>query len=389
MASVTDGIIFRRATLDDKSALFSFTREAYPRSWQYRIPYRWQWLYEDNPFVPGKDLPIWIATLEDGRIVAQTAALHEPLRIYGERHLIGWPANAITLPEFRNRGIGSALEELNARSQDISARLDMPRRMRRIMRELGASDIDGVSDYWRVRSCDHRYVNNAVTAWLPDAKPDHKILGNLLRLPGADRVVASILNLAANSCTARLSPLADSGLTILEIDRFGEEINSLWRRIGSEYDVIVERNALFCNWKFVDQPHMDHRRWFAWRGETPCGYIVLRCAQVDSWRIGIICDLFAESNDEATLLALLAEANSHFEKEGMVIIRASSSVATIGRCLKQAGFMRFGHKIPLIHTIARNKDTAIPGNWFLGRSDCDLDESPLREKGQVKLPHVN
>ena len=50
----------RQATLDDKQKIFEFIRLAYPNRWKYKIPERWEWEFELNPFCPPGQLPIWM-----------------------------------------------------------------------------------------------------------------------------------------------------------------------------------------------------------------------------------------------------------------------------------------------------------------------------------------
>src|SRR5690606_6323523 len=51
----------RRATHGDRAALFDFIRTAYPDRWQFKIPHRWEWQFEKNPFRQPGLLPVWIA----------------------------------------------------------------------------------------------------------------------------------------------------------------------------------------------------------------------------------------------------------------------------------------------------------------------------------------
>ncbi len=95
--------VVRRATQADREAIFQFIQKAYPSRWQYKIPERWQWEYVDNPFLEGDELPVWIAVEDDGgpgaRVLGQTCALVEPLKIGSQVYRAGWSVDTFLLPE--------------------------------------------------------------------------------------------------------------------------------------------------------------------------------------------------------------------------------------------------------------------------------------------------
>ena len=77
-------ITIRRATLEDKPAIFAFLEKAYGDKARYKYPERWEWQFEKNPYKPNDELPVFIAVTEDGQVVGQSAAMYEPLKIEQE-----------------------------------------------------------------------------------------------------------------------------------------------------------------------------------------------------------------------------------------------------------------------------------------------------------------
>ncbi len=71
----------RQATPADQAAIYEFIQTAYAGRSEYKIPERWAWAYLNNPFKETAALPIWIAVGGDGRVVGQTCALIEPLKL--------------------------------------------------------------------------------------------------------------------------------------------------------------------------------------------------------------------------------------------------------------------------------------------------------------------
>ncbi len=122
----------RQATLDDKPAIAEFLKVAYPDRHRYKFPERWEWQFENNPLRDrnrsgnpneGK-LPIWLA-FDGERIVGQTGAQVEPLKLGDKSVLVGWSVDTIVLPEYRRKGIGRRLQEANQSYHQVFMSLAM------------------------------------------------------------------------------------------------------------------------------------------------------------------------------------------------------------------------------------------------------------------------
>ena len=142
--NASDACFVRQASLEDESAIARFLTEAYGERAQFKYPARWKWQFRDNPFLsefPG--LPIWIAVRND-RVVGQTCAQIEPLRVGDRETLVGWSVDTVVLPEFRGLGLGKQLQKANQDSHPVFMSLSMSSANRGIKESLGGSRLPDV-----------------------------------------------------------------------------------------------------------------------------------------------------------------------------------------------------------------------------------------------------
>ncbi len=70
---------------------------------------------------------------------------------------------------------------------------------------------------------------------------------------------------------ARLSMRRIPGrrLPVEEIDRFDEGVDALFERCCPSLGLMVERTAPYLNWKYVDGPNVDYRRFLLGDSSSP------------------------------------------------------------------------------------------------------------------------
>lgn len=120
---------------------------------------------------------------------------------------------------------------------------------------------------------------------------------------------APITTLHANLFTAgRWQPLEShvSALRIVEVKRFGAEVDALWAKVRRAYPFALVRDAAYLNWRFADAP-APHHLYLALdaAGDTVRAAFAVRerwCA--DS--IVALADYLAAPGDDETLHAVLA-----------------------------------------------------------------------------------
>ncbi len=357
-------ITIRQATLADKAAISDFLGLAYPDRAHYKFPARWEWEFERNPYWPAAGLPIWIAVdAASGKIVGQSCALVEPLLVNGREHRIAWGVDFHVLPDYRGQGIGSQLQAANNRSHPIFMSLSMAGSAARIKSRLGLKPLPPVPVYEKI-------INHA-PASVQNTLQD--------RFPGipqwmAGWIAPSIATLLSardrRRDRKRLRPVATAPE---KVSRFGPESDALWASISGRYRALVRRDADFLNWKFAEQPHMKHESFMAWRGNKPCGHLILRRARPPERNTGVLVDLFCDPDDQETIHILVAQAVTHFRQQRVETIAAASSVPSIQRAFLSAGFKPTKQVTPRVRA-----NLSLPENgWLLGKGDHDWDQYPL------------
>ncbi|MCB9134198.1 MAG: GNAT family N-acetyltransferase [Anaerolineales bacterium] len=350
-------ISIRQATLADKPALFAFLRQAYPDRWQYKLPERWEWEFERNPFVRGP-LPIWIA-LDGDRVVGQSCALVEPLIIHGQEHRVGWGVDFFVLPEYRGQGLGTHLQQANNAGNEIFMSLSMAQAAAHIKSKIGLSPLPPVPVWMKIIHHDPSSVLNTLTERTKLPEP-------LLRASGLPRLTASLLTARTARRDRKMIPPARGALT--PVVTFGPAVDDLWARVSGQFSALIRRDAEYLNWKYVQQPHVQYERVLA-----PNGCIIFRRARPPERNAGLILDVFADPKDTDTLRTLLGHAIQRLTAQGVTYILTASSLPAVQKILAAWDFKQTKTVTPMIRA-----NIPVPQEeWLLGKGDHDWDQFPL------------
>lgn len=350
-------ISIRQATLADKPALFAFLRQAYPDRWQYKLPERWEWEFEHNPFVRGP-LPIWLA-LDGDRVIGQSCALVEPLVLNGREHRAGWGVDFFVLPEYRGQGLGTRLQQANNAGNDLFMSLSMAQTAAHIKTRIGLEPLPSVPVFTKIIHHDPESVLNTLAART-------KLPEKLLRPTGLHRLSASLLTARTARRARELIPPARGALT--PVATFGPETDDLWARVSGQYAALIRRDAAYLNWKYAQQPHVQYERVTA-----PNGYIVFRRARPPERNAGLILDVFADPADTDTLRALLGYAIQRLAEQGVTYILTASSLPAVQQILTAWDFKQTKTVTPMIRA-----NVPVPQDgWLFGKGDHDWDQFPL------------
>lgn len=372
-------ITIRRATLEDKPAIFAFLDQAYGDKARYKHPERWEWQFVYNPYKPSTELPVWIAITEEGKVVGQSCAMYERIKVGESTESLAWALDAYVLEDFRGLNLGFETLHANAESNNLWAGLSMAESSRHILAKLGCFPIDKVSVYRRRLRIDGDSVRNSITR-----RFEKNIIGQkLLRLFGSEKlfdVIAFLVNLFFGGRDLVKKEPVDDSIKIIEVTEFEKSFDTWWDLVKRDYPVIVQRDSKFLNWKYCQQPFINYHKFLATKNNEIFGYLVLRCAMPPESNIGIIADLLVLRKDEPTLSTLLDFSILYFKQRNMNIIEVASSVDEYINTFKRFGFHKFKDMRPLARTINDSlfsESLSTPGSWFLGRSDHDWDQYPL------------
>lgn len=113
------------------------------------------------------------------------------------------------------------------------------------------------------------------------------------------------------------------GLRVEPVDRFGNEVDRLWGRIGSGLGVATVRDARYLNWRYADCPDTRYtalaaRRWFT--GDL-VGVAILRLG-VEDQPIACLVDWLVPHGATPAAQALLAYCETVAREAGMTQLQA-------------------------------------------------------------------
>lgn len=378
LEEVLIGIIVRQATRSDRPAIATFIEEAYGDRAQYKGAPRWTWQFLDNPFGPqsGDEVPVWIA-LDGERVVGQTAVQNAILQVDGKTFDAGWAVDIMILPSHRGAGIGHRMHEVVASDVGILVAVKMAESSRRMAERLGCVtlaevpqltrwvrlDPSSVRRYVMLRTASHRRPNLAA-----------RVACNVFQ---AHRLFSLLVNPVLRLRDLVEKSLRKAGATrIVEIDRFGPDVDELSRRTQGDYPVIFPRDARFLNWRFVDCPEPRYRRFVAERDGRAVGYVVLRRAEPVELPHGIIVDLYAARGDEQTVNDLVRHSLAFFGND-VSAVDCGTSVPEFEAVLRKHGFFRTRAHRPTClcqDSTLRDRLAQLRGDWFISKGDHDWDQ---------------
>ena len=373
-------ITVRQATHADRTEIFAFIRKAYPGRWEYKIPDRWEWEYVNNPFLETGTLPIWIAVDENGQVVGQTCAMIEPLKLDQKIYRVGWSVDTFLLPEYRGQGIGYRLQKANDEANPIFMSLSMSAANRRIKIKQGSTALPPVSAFERPV----RFRPAAVVVAFQDrlgelSEKRRRLAGRLFAASRLQYGLASWMTWRTNRADRKRFVGSDPSIAVTEVAAFDESSDALWQKVSPYFQAAVVRDRVYLNWKYVQQPHADYSRLAAHRNGVLCGHLILRQARPPEPEVGILADLFADPQDQATHLTLIAAGIRRLRQAGVAYLTAATSVPAYQDALQAMGFQKTKEVVPTIHHRSTRQD-AEPNlaslSWLLGRGDHDWDQYP-------------
>jgi hypothetical protein len=284
------------------------------------------------------------------------------------------------LPSYRGHGLGHQLYAAVAKECPILVTLTMAGATRRLAERLGALDLGEVKLYWRGVRLDHLTVKRYLLRRTLYHPRINKVVDTFCRhffmhrvLTGGGSFLLSLRNIFIPLPHARKDTL------IIETDRFGPEIDKLWRRLRPDFPASFTRESKFLNWRFRDCPQMRYRCFIASRKGVPVGYIVLRQTEAVELPQGIIVDLLAARQDRDTGKDLVAFALEFFGN-GVSAVQCATSVPEFSYILRKFGFYAVHKERPncVVEDAAiRKRLERSSADWLLSKADHDWDQIHL------------
>jgi N-acetylglutamate synthase-like GNAT family acetyltransferase len=343
----------------DEEGIFALWKAVYPEHPYDREQWmrRWQWMYRANPSGVG----VVCLAEHDGRIVGQAAEVPMTMKIGSESVLASLGLDAMTHPDYRHQGMYAALvkaRRAESKARGILATYSFPNAVSYIVgQKLEACEIAKMQK-----------VVRPLNWW------------NALRIQTKNRALLTIGGVAGGLLDtlffrSRKTPIP-KGLTIAQVPCFDERIDELWEKVSDQYQIMVMRNKQYLDWRYVTAPDRDYLIYVAERSEAVVGYLVLSRKQVDRAEIGIIIDVFTESEEVAE--RLISEAVERCRQEKVDLLYGarmqSGSLAKAFRknrflsapFLKEKRLMGYLHSPSIDSRFLQDQN-----NWFIQIGDSD------------------
>lgn len=318
----------------------------------------WHWKYRDNPAGSSQ---IWLAE-DEARIVGQYPLIFMNMKIGNHILKVFQNVDLMTHPDHRYQGIFSKLESqaLNETERDkVYITIGFPNK---------AAYPGHIKSGWF--DVGAMQVLLKPLNWTNTMKVQIKNKF-LLKLGGTSG------NLVDKVFFRAKKKPAVEGLTIAEVSSFDERINELCTSVSNQYQIMVVRNKDYLNWRYCAVPGVNYSIYIAEKGGQICGYLVLRCMQREQIEVGIMFDIFAQSEDIAQCLVSKATEHCMREKVDLIYYSAIANKTYI-RAFRKNGFI----SVPFIkggRFCAYSSASHIsreflrdPQNWLVQLGDSDM-----------------
>ncbi|MGH8547533.1 MAG: hypothetical protein ACRERU_02810 [Methylococcales bacterium] len=371
--------LIKQARLNQREALARFNEKAWPGPW--RCPERWNWLYRNNPFqARSEKLPIWCA-LRDGDILGHSGAMAVPLKIGVATHAAAWGVDTFVLSEARGLSLAKQLQAANHNAHEIFMSLYMSKAIRHIKKKLGAVDGPVLGLYCHTR----RLLADRLCAGIRERlrrRLGDKLGSGLYMLLNILCVWSMLAWLLGSGLRRFQSRVSEKGIfkgfvfKVVE-GRFGAEMNELWCRIRERYDLAVERNSDYMNWKFTDQPHMNYQRYYVYCEGSLCGLIIFRLGHTPEPPVGVIAEMLLWDPSRENCSALIHFAQDALIRQGTCSIYCATADNYIAGILSARGYLRVSAEPLVFYSRNKSLSEGISGcRALLGLGDHDWDQFP-------------
>ena len=336
----------RRAEFQDIEKLEKFYYQAYGDNAKFKYPERWNWHFRDNPFKEKDLLPVYIAENDNSDIVGHTAVGRVRCKIFDKSVDLGWGVDFFVLPEIREKGIGKILQKINQDDHSLFASLSMTDTSKHIITKQGSTEGPSSKLYVRMLSFEKTFTSNII----------------------------SLVQRSKNSKqTSALFKISEP-----ESANFDEADSVLWAKLRKRYELAVERDAEYLNWRYKMQPLTEHYCCRAYnKNDELSGLIIYRIAKETMPKGGVILELLGDVSNTAVFRCLIDTAEKHLKNLGATQVQIAVSDTIIEKEVQSFGFIKIEDKSLFIHG-----SEALTGKLnansiaMLTKGDQDWDEFP-------------
>jgi hypothetical protein len=346
-------ITIRQATLDDKNAIFEFIKTAYEGEQagfsQYKIPERWIWQFEKNPFISEKDnkLPIWLA-IDNNKIVGQYCAIPAKIRINKEIYNMGWGCDLIVQSDYRGLGIAYQLHTAFNNHFELTIGIGFAQATRRIWEKSGSLPLPEMSIFWYLIKLNKFFVYHYIEERIIHRKKLFKVINFLFNYMFLNFFITLFVNtLIFLKKIFNLQLIYKINSDIVEIFEFNDDFDNFINKTIEEHNFIVPRNSKLLSWKFFQNDQLKYNVFISKKNNEIKGYIVLRNPHPAELKIGVIVDFYTSKEDIDIFKDLMIHAINYFG-DSVSTIQCLTSVKEFEKLLHKIGFVTIKNYKPLV-----------------------------------------
>jgi GNAT superfamily N-acetyltransferase len=320
----------------------------------------WNWMYKENP--AGKGI-IFLAT-HHNKVIGQYALMPMLVKINKEVVVGSRAVHAMTHPAYRRQGIFETLGKTTlSYAKDVGI-------------SLVFATTNKFSGPGSIMKLDMFAVSPLRLFFYPfnwESLFQMRIHNTLLL-----KILTSIGTLSQKTIY-KIKDTPSNDVRITKISVFDDRINEFWNDIASYFPITIVRNRELLNWRYVSVPQTTYSIFTAETENKIEGYMVLRCINEPSGKIGIIYDMTVNPAKNDIVHLLVSKANDYFSNENVDLIKYYLfSDAVYQHALREAGFICYPqlfakNQFCVYSTLSSNETDFLKEkkNWFiqLGNSD--------------------
>lgn len=325
------------------------------------------WQYFRNPAGHGVVTLVEVA----GEVVGELGALPTEFKLDTQTTTAAMYVNFIVRPDLRGRGLGPDLDRLQ-REQELARdlwlmlgfiRLSNPPQVRVQMEKLKRIPFVTPRMYYRI------------------LRPG-RVARRALRNPSLAVVAGSVARGPLALWNLVLRPRSrDPSLQVRSLAEPEPSLDDLWARVSSHYRYAVIKDCKFLAWRYFEDPRQCYRILGAYRGSDLAGLAVMRVAEWERLRVGVILDLLVEPGDRKTAACLVGAALDAIGEGVDFVSCMLQARGAAGRALSRAGFVQLPssvnpHEYLLIGQALDGRMDLTPltssKDWYVSWGDFDV-----------------
>ena len=320
----------------------------------------WDWLFINNPFIP-EGTNVIFAEKDKERPVSLYAKIFVDLKIDDEIHTARWTCYHMVHPKYRStKRVSMAYLDFASTHYAsfcfVISAFAVKKVLAMARKRPGVVAAGYIFNFIRVLNANE-----------------------LFRKKIKNKFISYIGGKTWDTISKIFWPLKNfyCNISVSEIAYFDERFNKFWQKVCGDYKVIVARTQKYLNWRFIESP-FKYRIFAATKNSELSGYIALSISTKGNFKKGLIVDLLAGPDDEATINALIKTALFYFKENEchLAMCILSTDKASYRDALKRNGLIIKRPRIYLgVYSGNKEQLSVLKNlsNWFITGSDPDLD----------------